>query len=87
MEDAPERAVAILAERRHLFPSVVVHPYAKRRYPAGEAIAHFIGYISEISEAELALPQFQGYEQGRFIGKAGLERQYERLLGGTPGKR
>ena len=87
LEDAPEGAVAALAERRHMFPSVVVHPYAKRRYPAGEAIAHFIGYISEISEPELAMPQFQGYEQGRFIGKAGLERQYEKLLGGTPGKR
>jgi penicillin-binding protein 2 len=87
LEDAPERAVAILAERRHLFPSVVVHPYAKRRYPAGEAIAHFIGYISEISDRELEMPDFQGYEQGRFIGKAGLERQYERLLGGIPGKR
>lgn len=87
MEDAPRESVAALAERRHLFPSVLVHAYAKRRYPAGAAIAHFIGYVSEISDAELKLPQFQGYEQGRFIGKAGLERQYEKLLGGTPGKR
>ncbi|MGH7448541.1 MAG: penicillin-binding transpeptidase domain-containing protein, partial [Longimicrobiales bacterium] len=87
MEDAPESAVAALAERRHLFPSILIHPYAKRRYPAGEAIAHFIGYISEISETEMQLPQFQGYEQGRWIGKAGLERQYEKLLGGTPGRR
>jgi penicillin-binding protein 2 len=87
MEDAPPRAIAAISERRHLFPSVLVHEYAKRRYPAGEAIAHFIGYISEISDPELKLPEFQGYEQGRWIGKAGLERQYERLLGGTPGKR
>jgi penicillin-binding protein 2 len=87
MEDAPARAVAALSERRHQFPGVLVHQYAKRRYPAGEAIAHFIGYVNEISEAELALPQFEGYVQGRWIGKAGLERQYERLLGGTPGKR
>jgi penicillin-binding protein 2 len=87
MQDAPETAVAALAERRHQFQSVLVHPYAKRRYPAGAAIAHFIGYISEISEQELELPEFQGYEQGRWIGKAGLERQYERLLGGIPGKR
>jgi penicillin-binding protein 2 len=87
LDDAPESAVAALAERRSQFPSVVVHPYAKRRYPSGEAIAHFIGYVSEISEPELELPDFEGYEPGRFIGKAGLERQYEKLLGGTPGKR
>jgi penicillin-binding protein 2 len=87
LEDAPDHAVASLAERRHQFPSILVHQYAKRRYPAGEAIAHFIGYISEISEPEMAMPQFEGIEQGRWIGKAGLERQYERRLGGTPGKR
>jgi penicillin-binding protein 2 len=87
MEDAPPRAIAAISERKPLFPSVLVHEYAKRRYPAGDAIAHFIGYISEISDSELKLPEFQGYEQGRWIGKAGLERQYEKLLGGTPGKR
>jgi penicillin-binding protein 2 len=87
LADAPEGAVAALSERRHLFPSVLIHPYAKRRYPAGAAIAHFIGYVNEISPEELEMPRFQGYEQGRWIGKAGLERQYEALLSGTPGKR
>jgi len=87
LQDAPPEAVAAIAERRAQFPSVLVHQYAKRRYPAGEAIAHFIGYVSEISEQELASPRFQNYEQGRWIGKAGLERQYEEHLGGTPGYR
>jgi penicillin-binding protein 2 len=87
LDDAPAAAVSAMAERRHQFPSVLVHEYAKRHYPAGPAIAHFIGYISEISERELASPDFAGYEQGRWIGKAGLERQYEHLLGGTPGQR
>ncbi|MEX1181626.1 MAG: penicillin-binding protein 2 [Gemmatimonadota bacterium] len=87
LADAPPRAVAALAERRHQFPSVLVHQYAKRHYPAGPAIAHFIGYVSEISEPELARPEFEDYQQGRWIGKAGLERQYEKLLGGTPGNR
>jgi penicillin-binding protein 2 len=87
LDDAPAVAVAAMAERRHQFPGVLVHEYAKRRYPAGPAIAHFIGYISEISDRELASPMFAGYEQGRWIGKAGLERQYEQLLAGTPGRR
>lgn len=87
MEDAPQHAVAALAERRGQFPGVLVHEYAKRHYPAGADIAHFIGYISEISDRELATAAFEGYEAGRWIGKAGLERQYERLLGGEPGKR
>jgi penicillin-binding protein 2 len=87
MADAPERAVAALAERRTQFPNVLVHQYAKRQYPAGTATAHFIGYISEISEAELEMELFTGYQPGRWVGKAGLERQYERMLGGVPGRR
>jgi penicillin-binding protein 2 len=87
LEDAPEQAVAALAERRHQFPNVLVHEYAKRRYPAGSAIAHFIGYVNEINDRQLQSPEFEGYVMGQWIGQAGLERQYERLLGGTPGKR
>jgi penicillin-binding protein 2 len=32
-------------------------------------------------------PQFAGYQQGRWIGKQGLERRYEKWLGGDPGAR
>jgi penicillin-binding protein 2 len=87
MNDAPPHAVAALEERRYQFPGVIVHQYAKRRYPAGPAIAHFIGYVNEITEPQLKWKEFAGYEAGRWIGVAGLERQYEKLLGGTPGKR
>ena len=87
MQDAPERAVAALAERHYQFPSVLVHQYAKRRYPPGPAIAHFIGYVNEINARQLATPDYEGYEPGRWIGQAGLEKQYEKHLGGWPGKR
>jgi penicillin-binding protein 2 len=87
LHDAPETAVAALAERRFQFPNVLVHEYAKRRYPAGEAIAHFIGYVNEINDRQLQSREFEGYSMGQWIGQAGLERQYERRLGGVPGKR
>jgi len=87
LRDAAPEAIARLEERRFEFPEVLVQEYPKRHYPAGQAIAHFIGYISEISESELEQPAFEGYEAGRWIGKAGLERQYEKRLGGEPGVR
>ncbi len=87
LSDAAPGVVARIEERRYLYPSVLIHEYPKRHYPAGSAIAHLIGYVSEISEAELKRPDFAGYQQGRWIGKAGLERQYERVLGGEPGVR
>ncbi|MGH7462288.1 MAG: penicillin-binding transpeptidase domain-containing protein, partial [Longimicrobiales bacterium] len=85
MSDAPEDVVARLEEQRSIFPGVLVHQFAKRHYPAGPSIAHMIGYVAEISDQELKLPQFAGYTQGRWIGKGGLERQYEKWLGGEPG--
>ncbi|HEX6694814.1 MAG TPA: penicillin-binding protein 2 [Longimicrobiales bacterium] len=87
MTDAPAKAIARLQERSYMFPEVVINEYAKRSYPAGSAIAHLIGYVAEIDARDTALARFKGYEQGRLIGKAGLEREYEELLGGTPGKR
>jgi penicillin-binding protein 2 len=87
MKDAPAKAVARLEERRYMFPAVVINEYAKRHYPAGAAIAHMIGYVAEVSERDTMLARFKGYEQGRLIGKSGLEREYEEVLGGTPGKR
>src|SRR5690606_12511935 len=85
--NASPGGVARLQERRFLFPGVLVYQYPRRHYPAGAAVAHLIGYVAEISKAELELPEFRGYRQGRWIGKAGLERYHERLVGGEPGMR
>src|SRR5688572_14590103 len=84
--DATQDAVARLEEQRMLFPGVLVHEYAKRHYPSGSAVAHLIGYVSEISPTQLEdTITWKGYTQGRWIGKDGLERKYEKLLGGEPG--
>jgi len=87
LSDTPPVAAARIAERRREFPNVLVHTYAKREYPYGEAVAHFMGYVAEINADELETERFQDYEQGRLIGKEGLERQYEEHLGGQPGTR
>jgi penicillin-binding protein 2 len=87
LSDAPLDAIARLEERRREFPGVLVFEYAKRRYPVGDVVAHFIGYVAEINEKQLESEEFTGYEQGRWIGQQGLERQYEKYLGGQPGMR
>jgi len=76
LQEQPERPAGVLLEARPV-----------RRYPQGDAVAHIVGYVGEISETELASPTWQGYKMGQNIGKAGVEREYERTVGGTPGTR
>jgi penicillin-binding protein 2 len=59
----------------------------KRRYIAGAAGAHVLGYVGEINADELERPLFDGYEQGQVVGKEGVERQYEARLQGQQGVR
>ena len=59
----------------------------ERRYPGGPAIAHVVGYVGEISQAEMQSSRWADYRRGQEIGKAGLEREYERRLSGTSGAR
>jgi penicillin-binding protein 2 len=88
--DASFEAVSALEERRHQFPNVWVEMRPKRRYVAGPAVSHLMGYIGEITADELESPRFldEGeYEQGMIVGKTGLEREYEEGLQGNRGTR
>ncbi len=79
--------VSSVEERRDLFPTTIVDMRPKRRYVQGPAMGQLVGYVGEISDRELELPEFSEYEQGQIVGKQGLEREYERLLAGEPGYR
>jgi len=86
-ENANFEQVAFIEERRPRFRRVVVDQRPHRRYPAGPAVAHAIGYVGEISPEELARPDYVAYESGQSIGKRGLEQQYEHRLAGRNGIR
>jgi len=79
--------VSAVEERRDLFPTVFVDMRPKRRYVQGPAVGQLVGYVAEISERELAAPEFRDYLQGQLVGKSGLEREYEAQLSGKPGYR
>jgi penicillin-binding protein 2 len=58
----------------------------RRQYPQDGFAAHVVGYVGEVSEAELNTPQFANYQQGDIIGKDGLEKQYDKELRGVDGQ-
>ncbi len=69
------------------FPEMEIVATQKRLYPQFGLGAHVLGYVGEVSEAELNTLQFAKYKQGDIIGKYGLERQYNDWLTGVDGQR
>ena len=86
-EDVDRRVLFTLAERAADFPGVSAEVLAFRDYPHGSLAAHLLGYVGEISEAELELERYQGYKAGDMIGKQGVEFTYDRWLRGIDGLR
>lgn len=58
----------------------IVHDIG-RFYPHAAAAAHVLGYIGEVTETDVQ----NGYLMGDYIGKAGIEKQYEAVVKGVPG--
>ena len=86
--DVPERIALYLWEHQSTrFPGVYAELLPRRGYPHGRLAAHVLGYSGQITAEQLAQPAYRGYEAGTQVGMAGVERSYERLLDGTPGRR
>lgn len=72
-------------EKLFALPGVQKQDVAGRIYPYGEAAAHLIGYIGNITAEELDEQKGKGYSSSDFIGKRGLEQVYEEKLRGESG--
>lgn len=77
--------ITLVEERRRLIPGAQVDARARRRYPHGPLLAHVVGYVSEVTPAELLAAPPGVYEQGDLIGKAGIEAYCEDRLRGRAG--
>ncbi len=86
LRDAPKRVVAMVEENRLDLPGVIIEVEPVRHYLYGSLAAHALGHLGEIDAAELASPAWEGYRMGDLIGKAGLERTYDRELRGHDGR-
>jgi penicillin-binding protein 2 len=87
MSDASMSVVSVLEEHRINFPRLIIQSVPKRFYPDGPAVASFVGYTGEITDADLNSPSYDGYKPGQLIGKGGIEKEYEKVLRGKEGVR
>lgn len=79
--------VSRLEEHRAALPGLVIQAEPRRHYPGGEALGHLVGYVGEVSRAELDNQVFPGARMGEVVGKLGLEVQYDSILRGAQGVR
>lgn len=71
------------------YPELRVELQPQRFYPLGTTLAHVLGYVGEISPAQLEKQEYRdkGLRPGDIIGKGGLEQYYDEYLRGRPGYR
>ena len=85
--DAPFGVVSALEERRVVIPGLLIQAEPKRYYPDTGVVAHLVGYVGEVTEAERATRRFAMVRLGGLVGKYGLEREYDDTLRGSEGVR
>src|SRR4051812_28502143 len=86
-EDITPDELAFIEANRSELPELETLMVHRRLYPKNGFAAHLVGYVGEVSEADLNRPQFELYQPGMIVGKSGLEQQYNTMLMGTDGKR
>jgi penicillin-binding protein 2 len=84
-EDVSVGDIAFVKAHRYELPEISVELQPRRRYVEGELAAHALGYVGEVTEAELGTKEFENFKAGDQIGKTGLEREYNQLLVGKDG--
>jgi penicillin-binding protein 2 len=85
--NATREQVARLEEHRTILPGLVVQSEPRRIYPRGTAVAHLMGYVGEVTQADLDVERFAGTRLGSVVGRSGLEQEYDDTLRGLPGVR
>lgn len=83
--DVPFNVVIAINEHNEDFPGVISEIEPKRFYPRGSIAPHILGYVGEVSVDELRERYREGIVAGDFVGKTGLEREYDNILRGTDG--
>lgn len=66
-------------------PGVKISDITVREYPLGEAAAHLVGYVQNVTAEDLEEHDGEGYTSNSVIGKSGMEGLFEKELKGQNG--
>lgn len=82
MSQLSDREFSVFQEKMFRFPGFYIQKRSIRQYEYPYA-AHILGDVAETSLADIEKDDY--YQPGDYIGKLGVERQYEKELRGTKG--
>ncbi|MDP4001120.1 MAG: penicillin-binding protein 2 [bacterium] len=87
VSNVPKDKALVLISKQKEIAGFKIQDNPIRDYKDGEVFAHLVGYTGRITPDELAANQGQNYLINDYIGKTGIEIQYEDYLRGVAGKR
>ena len=80
-----ERTVMAIEEQKIDLPGVGLRVRPVRAYPTGGTAATLLGYVTEVSHAQLESKEFRDFRPGETMGQAGIERRYDAFIRGIDG--
>ncbi|HSE69201.1 MAG TPA: penicillin-binding protein 2 [Nocardioidaceae bacterium] len=89
-EDVSQQTAVSILEQNEDYPAVLAESQSVRAYPSPYGInaAHLLGYLSPITEEELDEAEAKAdasVHGASVVGRAGVEKEYDRYLRGFPG--
>ena len=84
-----DKEIALFSANRYLFPEIDLKYRFYRNYPYGRSASHLLGYLGRINKSDFKnlkrKDRLTNYTNYDFIGKSGVEQNYEYLLRGEMG--
>src|SRR5262245_32507919 len=84
-KDFPLERQDELRARFQKLDGVLIEAKDSRVYPNGPVGVHVVGFVAPATPDDLKTLSARGYEEGDLVGKAGIERGAEEILGGVRG--
>ena len=77
--------LAIIETNLFNLPGVMIQVKPQRHYLYGEFASHLVGYLGEVSDAQLNSGRYPDNRPGDLIGKYGVEARWQKHLNGVRG--
>jgi penicillin-binding protein 2 len=83
-ENLDHQTLILLETKINQLSGFQIEKNTVRDYLRPSLLAHLLGYVGKVNREELSI--FKNYFITDYIGKTGLEKSYEKILRGEPGK-